>query len=348
MAGLMPPQKSFTDWIKLITTTKAEWNYSEYAESWLSGAGMLLRTGTTTVGDFEAVPELLPDVWGATPLRVLSFLELTGVKSRRDPHAVLREASQRIQSLPRGRSRAALAPHAPYSTVPELLRLAANLSRRRKWPLSIHVGESTQEFEMFLHARGDMFEWLRRNERDMRDCGQGSPVQHLRDSGMLGSNLLAVHVNYLHDGDAALLGKNKVSVAHCPRSHSYFLHARFPFPALTKARVNICLGTDSLATVYKTRKSSVRLSMFDEMRRFAEIHPRLAPKKIIDMATINGARALGMAGKVGEIAPRSFADLVAIPFAGALTEVYEAVVHYAGDVTASMIDGSWAVGPNAQ
>ncbi|HZL42810.1 MAG TPA: hypothetical protein VFD66_05980, partial [Verrucomicrobiae bacterium] len=69
MAGLMPPQKSFTDWIKLITTTKAEWNYSEYAESWLSGAGMLLRTGTTTVGDFEAVPELLPDVWGATPLR---------------------------------------------------------------------------------------------------------------------------------------------------------------------------------------------------------------------------------------------------------------------------------------
>src|ERR1700690_2231030 len=70
MAGKVPPQKSFVDWIKLITTAKAEWNYSEYAESWLRGAGMLVRTGTTTVADFEAVPELLPDVWTATTLRV--------------------------------------------------------------------------------------------------------------------------------------------------------------------------------------------------------------------------------------------------------------------------------------
>ena len=50
MAGLLPPQKSFTDWIKLITSTKAEWECSDYRESWLHGAAMLLRTGTTTVG----------------------------------------------------------------------------------------------------------------------------------------------------------------------------------------------------------------------------------------------------------------------------------------------------------
>ena len=59
MAGEIPPQKSFTDWIKLITTAKASWSYSEFAESWLEGARMLLRTGTTTVADIEAVPDLL-------------------------------------------------------------------------------------------------------------------------------------------------------------------------------------------------------------------------------------------------------------------------------------------------
>ena len=133
MAGLIPPQKLFTDWIKLITTAKAEWNYTEFAASWLNGARMLLRSGTTTVGDFEIVPEMLNEVWSATPLRVISFLELTGVKSRRDPRAILKEALTHIEALPRCRSRAVLAPHAPYSTVPELLRLCAATARRRRW-----------------------------------------------------------------------------------------------------------------------------------------------------------------------------------------------------------------------
>ncbi len=61
---------------------------------------MLLRTGTTTVADIEAVPELLPEVWSATPLRVISFLEMTGVHSRREPQAILREAVERVDSLP--------------------------------------------------------------------------------------------------------------------------------------------------------------------------------------------------------------------------------------------------------
>src|SRR2546426_2350167 len=85
MAGQFSPPKVFTDWIKLITSAKAEWGYSDFAESWLNGAGMLVRTGTTTVADIETLPLLLPQVWEATPLRVFSFLELTGVKSRHQP-----------------------------------------------------------------------------------------------------------------------------------------------------------------------------------------------------------------------------------------------------------------------
>lgn len=346
MAGTVPPQKSFTDWIKLITTAKAGWNYSEFAESWLCGARMLERTGTTTVADFEAVPELLPEAWTATPLRVISFLELTGVKSRRDPRAILRQAIARIKSLPSGRCRAALAPHAPYSTSPELLRLTAKTARHRRWPMSMHVAESTQEFDMFMHARGEMFDWLRRNERDMRDCGMGSPVQHLQRSGVLSDNLVAVHVNYLSDKDAALLGRNKVSVVHCPRSHFYFRHHKFPYRELTRARVNVCLGTDSLATVYRTRKTSVELSMFEEMRCFAEIHRRSSRRTILQMATTNGARSLGLAGEVGELSKGAFADVIAIPFRGTAAEVYDAVLDHRGEVSASMIDGRWVVEPN--
>jgi cytosine/adenosine deaminase-related metal-dependent hydrolase len=345
MAGRVPPQKSFTDWIKLITTAKAGWSYTEFAESWMRGAQMLLRTGTTTVGDFEVVPELLPEVWTATPLRVISFLEMTGVKSRRNPRAILQQTIEQIKSLPTGRCRAGLAPHAPYSTVPALLRLTAQFARRQKWPVSIHIAESAQEFEMFAHGRGAMFDWLKRNERDMSDCGAGSPVRHLDRNGALNRNLLAVHVNYLGKGDAALLGRKKVNVAHCPRSHAYFRHAKFPLRELTKAKVNTCLGTDSLATVYKTPKATVELSMFEEMRAFARAHPRVAAKTILQMATVNGARALGLAGQVGEISKGAFADLIAIPFAGKTADVHKATVHYQGDVTASLVDGEWATAP---
>ena len=99
MAGELSPPKTFTDWIAAITAAKSAWGYSEYARSWLRGAHQLLKSGVTTVGDIEAMPDLLPEVWDATPLRVFSFLEMTGIKSRRSPQEVLREAVATIVKL---------------------------------------------------------------------------------------------------------------------------------------------------------------------------------------------------------------------------------------------------------
>jgi cytosine/adenosine deaminase-related metal-dependent hydrolase len=118
MAGQLPPPKKFTDWIPLMLAAKAEWSYTEYARSWLNGARMLVQTGTTTVADIEAAPELLPEMWDATPLRIFSFLEMTGVRSKRAPVEILGQALEKADSLAHPRCRAALSPHAPYSTSP--------------------------------------------------------------------------------------------------------------------------------------------------------------------------------------------------------------------------------------
>ena len=128
MAGQLPPPKNFTDWIGQITAAKEGWNHSDYARSWQRGAHMLLHSGTTTVGDIEARPELLPESWDATPLRVVSFLEMTGVRAGRAPREILEETAATLSGLSHSRCSAGLSPHAPYSTPPGLLRLSAALA----------------------------------------------------------------------------------------------------------------------------------------------------------------------------------------------------------------------------
>jgi cytosine/adenosine deaminase-related metal-dependent hydrolase len=346
MAGMIPPRKGFTEWINFMLAAKAEWNYSEFAASWLHGAAMLLRSGTTTVADFEAVPELLPHVWSATPLRLISLIEMTGVRHRRDPAGVLNEALALIQRLPGGRCQAGLAPHALYSIPRELPRMAAAMARRRGWLFAIHASESREEFDMFKHARGEMYRWLERNERAMNDCAVGSPIRLLDSQDALGRSTLAVHVNYLARGDASLLASRGATVVHCPRSHAYFGHQRFPFEQLTRAGVNICLGTDSLATVRCNRSHRPELDLFQEMRAFAATRPAVSAARVVRMATVSGARALGLEGRAGEIRAGAFADLIALPFSGTTADAYEAVVAHHGRVKASLIEGQWAIVPD--
>ncbi len=345
MAGELSPPKTFTDWIAAITVAKTAWSYSDYARSWLHGAHQLLKTGTTTVGDIEAMPDLLPEVWDATPLRVFSFLEMTGIKARRAPKEILREAVETIDGLKHPRHRAGLSPHAPYSTLPELLQRTARVAQKRKWRVSVHVAESVQEFEMFQDARGEMHDWLKRNERDNSDCGLGSPVAHLARHKLLGENVLAIHANCLARGDATLLAKTKTHVVHCPRSHDYFQHPPFERARLAKAGVNICLGTDSLATVRKNGKQNPELDLFAEMRALADQDKSISAVEILELATVNGARALGLAGKAGELSPGAFADLITVPFTGKISHVQETLLAHAGNVGASMIQGRWAIPP---
>src|SRR5262245_28301205 len=158
-AGHIPPPRSFPDWIKAIVSLKAGWSYTDFAQSWLRGAKMLLQNGVTTVADIEAVPELLPQVWESTPLRILSFLELISVKSRHTAAQMVNAAVTKLESLPREYALGGLSPHAPYTTSPELLQHVARVARQKNLRVSMHVAESAEEFDMMTHRRGALFDW---------------------------------------------------------------------------------------------------------------------------------------------------------------------------------------------
>ena len=178
------------------------------------------------------------------------------------------------------RNRASLSPHAPYSTLPELLRLTAELRAQTKMARQ-HPRRrvASRNLKCSCTRAAKCTTGSQRNERDNSDCGLGSPVAHLARHKLLGENVLAIHVNCLARGDATLLGKNQTHVVHCPRSHDYFKHPPFLRERLANAGVNLCLGTDSLATTRKTGKQKPELNMFDEMRALAAATRRFRRRK---------------------------------------------------------------------
>jgi aminodeoxyfutalosine deaminase len=348
MGGVLPRPRTFPDWIKGLVSLKASWGFSEYAASWLRGARMLLESGVTTVADIEAVPELLPDVWQASPLRIVTFLELINVRSWHSAGTLVRELEERALQLGTerkdGRHVVGLSPHAPYTTSPELVKLSAASARKHGWPLTTHLAESREEFDMFTRGAGTMHEWLAPQRGDAA-LARSSPVRYVAAAGLLGPDLIAAHVNYLAEGDARLLAANKVSVVHCPRCHDYMRHEPFPLEELSAQGVNICLGTDSLASVKRERREPLTLSLFAEMRSLAAREPGLSAEAILRMATLNGAQALGRKSEMGQLAQGGRPDLIAVPYAGSPAQAAEAVVNHRGALAASMIGGEWAIPP---
>jgi len=346
MAGQIPPPKYFPDWVKTILSFKAHWSFTEFAESWLKGARMLLESGVTTVADIESVPELLKEVWSSTPLRIISFLEMTGVKSQRPTQEILDETIEQIEALEKNeRKETGFSPHSLYATTPDLVEQSAKIARERNWLLCTHLAESESEYRMFVEAGGPFYDWLK-GQRNMDDCGKGSPIKMAHEYGLLGPDLLAVHVNYLATGDVDLLARTRTSVAHCPRSHDYFNHDAFSYDTLTKANVNVCLGTDSLASTRKANGKEPVLNLWNEMRLFGSKHAGVSPREIFELVTLNPAKAFGKSNSIGQLKTSAQADVTVMAYTGRVTSplLYESLL-YESSVREVFIAGELARSP---
>ena len=135
-------------------------------------------------------------------------------------------------------------------------------------------------------------------------------------------------MNYLASGDAELLGRSRSSVVHCPTSHDYFGHRPFPLGELQKAGVNICLGTDSLASSARISGRDPELSLWEEMRVFANKHS-VRPARIFEMVTTHAAGALGKEKEAGQVGAGFQCDLAAATYTGPISEVtlYETLMY---------------------
>ena len=220
-----------------------------------------------------------------------------------------------------------LAPHAPYTVSDATFEKIGVLAEQLDVPIHMHVHETLDEVTGAVARNG------RR------------PLERLATLGLLSPRLVAVHAVHLDPGEIEALARHGCHVAHCPTSNLKLASGFAPVAKLLDAGVNVALGTDGAA-------SNNRLDLFEEMRLAALLAKAVGQRadavpahQALAMATLHGARALGIDARIGSIAPGKAADLVAVNLGSLeLSPCYDPVSHlvYAAgrhDVSHVWIDG---------
>ncbi|MEO7166645.1 MAG: amidohydrolase family protein [Spartobacteria bacterium] len=334
LRGAIPRQRSFADWILQINGRRRDFSDDDYLASIADGFAEARRWGTTTIANIESMPALLARM--APPaLRTWWFAELIDVRPRLSAAEMIADSLSYFRDKEKWLGGFGLSPHAPYTTTPQLARLAAEAARAEKMPLTTHLAESAEEMEMFRDGRGPLFDLLQGLGRQMDDCGQGkTPLAVMLDREVMDEHWLVVHLNELTEEDFARLERGpRFHIAHCPRSSRYFEHRAFAFQRLSALGFNLCLGTDSLA-------SNSSLSLFAEMQLVAEMHPWLAPERILEMVTWNAARALRQENSLGRIRAGFQADLIALPIENGPGDLFEKIIAWEETVPWMVVAGA--------
>lgn len=287
------------DWLNNhIWPAENTWVNAEFAQDGVALAiAEMLRGGTTCFNDMYFFPDQtarivagcgmraaiglilidFPTVWASHPDEYLS----KGLKvhdSVRDEPLIT----------------TAFAPHAPYTVSDAPLARIRVLADELDIPVHIHVHETADEINQSLKSH---------NER---------PLQRLDRLGLLSPRLQAVHMTQLTDAEIALVSGAGTHVLHCPESNLKLASGFCPAHKLIEAGVNVALGTDGAA-------SNNDLDMFGEMRTAALLAKAVAndatalpAAQALRMATLNGARALGLESEIGSLLPGKAADITAV------------------------------------
>jgi cytosine/adenosine deaminase-related metal-dependent hydrolase len=279
----------------------------DFAAGAAAGARELLAHGCTTVADIShdnsAWPALKP-----LPIRKVCFAEVLGVGP--PARGALPRALRSIDAAtPDARLRFGLSPHAPYSTAEPLYRRTVAAARQRGLPITTHLAESRQERHFLRTGRGMFAAFLARLGLTHAPAPAATFTEFAARVGLLGAArdvpVLLAHGQHFTRREYSALADAGVSLAYCPRSTAWFGRAGHPYVDMLAAGINVCLGTDSLA-------SNDSLDVLAEMRA-VRAEGRIDDATIVRMATANGAAALGMNAEIGTLTPGKWADWLAVP-----------------------------------
>jgi aminodeoxyfutalosine deaminase len=311
LSGAIPEGTPFADWVMALVRARRHLTLADYSRAAADGIAQLRASGTAAVGEictFGASARPLVE----SGLRGILYFELLGV----DPAqaSALLERGQRQIAAWRAEFAGAplrfgLSLHTPYTVSAELLRLASAWCADEGVPLCIHAAESPAESQWLLDATGPITDVLYAGAGWPIDPARApgcSPMRYLERLGALAARPLLAHGVQVEGDDLARLAAHEATVVHCPRSNARLLCGRLPYAAYRAAGVRLALGTDSLT-------SAPTLSLWDEAAAAHAAHTAADeapdPGELLRLATLDGARALGVEDELGSLEAGKCAEL---------------------------------------
>lgn len=291
----------------------------------------MIRGGTTSFVDMYFFPDVAYDALEKCGLRAILGspsidYSSPGFKGWDDSFAFAVDFIKRKQGKS-GRITPAFAPHAPYTVSPEHLKQVADMAIELGAPVTTHLAEDLSEI------------------KHIREKYDTTPVQHLRNLGLLDTQLIAAHVVHPTVDDMNFLATHKVGVIHNPTSNLKTGAGVAPIPEMLRLGIPVGLGTDGAA-------SNNDLNIWEEIRLAALIHKGvsndptvMSAATVLKMATSGGAQAVGLDDVVGALVVGKRADMIQVGLNGPhLTPVYDVISHLvyavnANDVVTTIVDG---------
>jgi cytosine/adenosine deaminase-related metal-dependent hydrolase len=335
---VIPPSPQFGQWVRTVMATRQQ--YPDPADSRIveparRAIEAARAAGTALVGDISNTLVTVPLLReAALPAQV--FYELLGF-TEPDPVGRVRAARARMNEVAgvsagvparpealakAGDIRISLAPHAPYSVSAALFQaIRADLDAHPDAVSSVHLGEPPDEIELLRHGTGairTVLEDLGRWPSDWRPPGV-SPVEYLTGLGVLDSRMLVVHGVQFDGEDLTTLRTIGATLVACPRSNAYVGVGPPPLEVFYAMDVDVAFGTDSLASVDD-------LNLFAELAEARRLAPRVRARRLLESATLTGARALGRERDFGSIEVGKRAALITVRLPDGVTDVEEYLV----------------------
>lgn len=264
------------------------------AAYWLNllGFAEMFKSGTTSYVDMHMYKCMSGKAANDAGIRAFIGRGLVGTDLYGDGLSRFEEALAEKEEYENDRTRFILSPHAPYSCSEKLYRQVTEESEKRQMLRQTHLSEGLTEVKNVISEHGK------------------TPVQWLYDIGFLSPKTLLAHCVQMKGNDIELIAKSGSSVVTNPASNAKLGNGFAPVTEMESAGVNICLGTDGTS-------SNNTLNMFREMGLLSLIHKgiqtdstAMPAREVLAAATVNGAKALDMAGLLGEIREGAKADLI--------------------------------------
>jgi len=329
------PAGQFAEWIWRVRQLKAGRTAEQFAGAARAGLAACYAAGVTTIadtGDTGAVVRALAEAGGSG----VCYQEVFGP----DPSQLTESMSglhQRVTELAScagGRVGLGVSPHAPYTVSGPLYAAVARWARAEGLPIAVHVAESRAESDLLLNGRGSFADAWRGRGIPLPNPLGCTPVGWLDQHGVLTDKTLCIHSIQVGPDDLARLTRAGVGIAHCPLSNLAHGHGEAPLARFIERGIPVGLGTDSVLSVG-------RMDLLAEARA-ARQSVGLDAVRALALATLDGARAIGLGEVTGSLRPGKWGDCVVIrppPTAVTLSPEEQVLASGPRDVIATFLGG---------